>query len=153
MTRVEGSKGNPSLLVNGENRKTVKIKVEKELPEMRFSRGDEVRPEVFVPKKSTLEIQTRRKLRVEGISGQIKLTTENRAEFPYIFYKDVVSFPHEFLIYNSSRAFKSKLMLRAEKLTVRPETISPPFFVSRVVTLFYTYLFDELQLDHYITIP
>ncbi|MEZ5346660.1 MAG: hypothetical protein R2681_14000 [Pyrinomonadaceae bacterium] len=79
VTRVQRSRGNPSVLINAENGKEVTIKVESESPEMRYSRGDQIRLEVFVPKKSNLEIQTRRELRVEGISGQIKLTTENGA--------------------------------------------------------------------------
>ncbi len=79
VTRVQRNKGNPEVLVKAEAGKNVTIKVESEIPEMRFSRGDQVRLEVYVPKKSNLEIRTRRELRVEGISGQIKLTTENGA--------------------------------------------------------------------------
>ncbi|MCB1024632.1 MAG: hypothetical protein KDB79_09590 [Acidobacteria bacterium] len=79
VTRVQRNRANAPVIVNAENGKEVLIKVETSLPEIRSSRADQVRLEVFVPKKSNLEIHTRRELRVEGISGQIKLTSENGA--------------------------------------------------------------------------
>ena len=76
--RVRRNRSVP-IYVTSENNKVVKITVKATSPTRRFVKSDQVRLEVYVPKKSNLEIHTRRELRLEEVLGNIKLKTESGA--------------------------------------------------------------------------
>ncbi len=77
VTRVRHGAVKSPVFVKREDDGHLKISVETPSDGMGFGKEDPIRLEVFVPKKSNLEIQTQRGLRVEGVSGDIKLKSEN----------------------------------------------------------------------------
>ena len=77
VSRVKRSPSHRPVLIQTETKDGIRIKVRAANSPGGLMKSDDIRLEVYVPKKSNLEIHTHRELRVEGVSGQIKLDTDD----------------------------------------------------------------------------
>ena len=80
VSRVNSGRSVPiPVFIKTQKGKPLKITVETEPRGAKFGKDSQIRLEVFVPKKSNLEIHTHRELRLEGVSGDINLKSEDGA--------------------------------------------------------------------------
>ncbi len=79
VSRVNKNRGASPVYITSTHDEKISIKVKAKSTSGISKRSERIRVEVFVPKKSNLEIHTHHELRLEGVSGEITLKSENGA--------------------------------------------------------------------------